>query len=212
MADGATQTSFSSLWAKLLVKEVVHYSPSDNKLIAGVDRARKAWGEYLEGIDLPWHAIEKVKKGAFSSLLWFHLKGGDNTLNTGGTWKAISIGDSNLFQIRNRGTLISFPIKKSEDFGNSPHLISSKVTLDVKLINTQRGRWILDDQFILATDALACFLLKLTEVDADVGIEVKKNCQSKDQFSAWINNLREQKIIKNDDTSIIFIQMQNPIL
>jgi serine/threonine protein phosphatase PrpC len=76
MADGATQASFSRFWAQLLVDNAVKtgYVPSENKLKAIIDRSALELEKKVHEINLPWYAIEKAKRGAFSSFLWLSIK------------------------------------------------------------------------------------------------------------------------------------------
>ena len=78
MTDGATQSSFSQQWASLLVKLLVNkvkrYVPNKDTLRIVTLTAQSEWEKYIKKTDLPWHAQEKIKNGAFSTLLWLSIK------------------------------------------------------------------------------------------------------------------------------------------
>lgn len=206
IADGATHSTFSSLWSNLLCCELVSYSPSVNKLIKGVNKAKEKWNFAIGNFDLPWHAIEKVKKGSFSTILWFHLNSNSRLPGHVGSWKAIALGDSNLFHIRNNELLNSFPVKNSKNFKNTPFLVPSKGMINLDKINQLKGGWNYNDKFILSTDALANYLLQSFEEGKEV-LSNLNNINSKMDFEVWINQLRTSKEIKNDDTSIIYLHI-----
>lgn len=210
VSDGATQTSFSRLWAKLLVNESTQFKPSLKRLGDAIHNAQLSWTNEIAKYDLPWHAEEKVKKGAFATLLWLSINKLDDT---GGTYKALALGDSNLFVIRKESLHISFPIQDSQRFGNDPILISSIPARNENMaerINILDDAWFVGDEFFLATDALAYYLLKKFEQNESFFSSLKeiliKQMVHYDSFQSWIQSLRENNELKNDDTTLIWIK------
>src|SRR5947209_8212610 len=69
VADGATETSFSGLWAKLLV----------NGFIEGADRTKlkHLWADAVSTKTLAWYAEQKAESGAYAALVGLTLKAGD---------------------------------------------------------------------------------------------------------------------------------------
>jgi len=206
IADGATTTSFSSLWAKILVQETCKYPLKYLK--KSIKEAQAEWQQNISQMKLPWHAEEKVKKGAHSTLLRvdFYSLHGKNY----GFWKSISVGDSCLFQIRSKTMITSFPIRNSNEFNNNPYLISSKNLDNNRLGNTiftSYGKWIRGDSFLLATDAIAKWCLEISE-QGDSPIEVMPEFSADTigaevQYQNWISELRARNEIRNDDTTLI---------
>ncbi len=214
LADGATRTSFSSLWANLLVKSLA--DPYLGLTDSAVSTAQKEWSQTINEMKLPWHAEEKVKQGSFSTLLWFRVTPNPKESGEpGGPWEATAVGDSCLFQIRNEELITKYPIARSEDFANNPILISSIPERNQQIWETlsdkaTRGTWSPGDQFLLMTDALACWFMRKTE-QGNMPIQ-KLFCalqqpEVSDQsgFEKLILELRDSKAIKNDDTSLIYI-------
>ena len=174
VSDGATQASFSRLWAKLLVNESVQYKPSLKRLDNVIYNAQISWSSQLSKYNLPWNAEAKAKKGAFATLLWLSINKVDAT---GGTYKALALGDSNLFVIRKESLYLSFPIQDSQDFGNNPILISSIPARNESIkehIHIADDNWLVGDEFLLATDAMAHFLLKQFEQNSSFFLTLKE--------------------------------------
>jgi hypothetical protein len=208
VSDGATQTSFSRLWAKLLVNESVLHKPSLKKLDDVIHNSQLSWSYEIAKYDLPWHAEEKVKKGAFATLLWLNINQVDAT---GGTFKALALGDSNLFIIRKKSLYLSFPIQDSQKFSNNPMLISSIPARNENIkesLNIVEDTWLVGDEFLLATDALAYYLLNQFEQDDSFFLTLNEILSTQlahyNDFQSWIQSLRENNEIKNDDTTLIW--------
>ncbi|MEP7292609.1 MAG: hypothetical protein ABI835_12560, partial [Chloroflexota bacterium] len=84
VADGATETSFSGLWAQLLVdafaaEHLTQLQP--DALMPLSERWHDAIAARTAHKPLPWYAVEKLERGAFSSLLGL-------TVHTDGSWRA----------------------------------------------------------------------------------------------------------------------------
>ena len=69
VADGATETSFSALWANMLVRQWGEGTPGLSAFGKALPRLRSLWHREVAAKPLPWYAEEKVRSGAFSSLL-----------------------------------------------------------------------------------------------------------------------------------------------
>src|SRR4051794_1946930 len=85
VADGATETSFSGLWANLLVRGYVDEEP--------LEESRKKWQEAIPTANQPWYVEEKAQAGAYSALVGLSVQ-------ANGTWSSAAVGDSCLIQIR----------------------------------------------------------------------------------------------------------------
>jgi hypothetical protein len=213
LADGATQTSFSGLWARLLVKEAVARGLPDSSWQEVVTSARELWNAELSKIKLPWHAEEKVRQGAFSTLLWFGFRFPDLKAKTPLTWQALAVGDTCLFQIRKRAAIQIVPQLTSQDFGNHPVLLSSNPEANGALTSPgspvfYEGSWAPGDGFLLMTDALSAWFLRETERGNTPMLSLEEQFlfpkDRQEKFNAWITRLREAGELKNDDTSILW--------
>lgn len=212
IADGATQASFSRLWAHLLVRNAIQsgHTPSVKRFINLVEKSYPEWHEEVEKIELPWFAIEKAKKGAFSSFLWISIT--TNQTKTAGTLRAVSIGDSELLVVRDGKIQASFPIRHSDDFNSSPILISSKSEKNAGLLFAKwETRWLPGDEIVLATDAVAKYLLGQFEQGVNpldtIQPLMQENCDHGEYFRDWIETLRLNKMLKNDDSTMAWIHL-----
>src|SRR5256886_16323081 len=61
VADGATESSFSALWAALLVESFVRGRSSGPDFFEGLDSIRRLWKRKIRGRPLPWYAAEKAR-------------------------------------------------------------------------------------------------------------------------------------------------------
>src|ERR1700754_4491954 len=69
VADGATETSFPGLWARMLVRAFCRGQFSGSRLETSLRSLQKKWLDEVSQKPLPWYAEEKMRSGAFSSLL-----------------------------------------------------------------------------------------------------------------------------------------------
>src|SRR5260221_6490734 len=100
VTDGATETSFSGLWARLLVNSYGRGRLAEADFDAELNRIRRVWQRAVGQKPLAWYAEEKLRLGAFSSLTGLTLFPPTGRDGNGGPLQALSIGDSCLFQLR----------------------------------------------------------------------------------------------------------------
>ena len=196
VADGATETSFSGLWAKILVDAFV-----DQRLTRIEMETLKTlsahWKETIAARTarkpLPWYAVEKLEKGAFSSLMGL-------AVHADGSWRAHCVGDSCLFHVRPKQAIRAFPYHTPDEFNNHPALLSTDATnmVDAKVA---RGRWRDGDYFLLMTDALAHFFLSQRKMRGQIAADAL----DQQAFEALIQTARGDRICRNDDVTLIKI-------
>lgn len=212
VADGATETSFSGLWATMLVNAFGYGYTTKSSIINVLPEIQKQWFEEVSVKPLPWYAEEKLRKGAFSSFLGLSINNNDSVIDTFIKWESIAIGDSCLFQVRDDNVLVCFPLKNSEEFNNRPLLLSSNIDNNIDLnkeLMILNGLCKQDDSFYMMTDALACWFLQSYERgekpwkilrDLDTSEEEKP-------FSELIEDYRKTKLIRNDDVTLLRIDI-----
>lgn len=171
VADGATETSFSGLWANLLVRGYVEGEP--------LEESRLKWKEAIPSNDQPWYVEEKAQAGAYAALVGL-------SLFAGGTWDCLAVGDSCLIHVRDKSVLQSFPLSSAEEFNNRPSLICSieSSTSKVDLLHLQ-GSWQAGDKFLLLTDAIARWILgksdsalgQVCDIETDIDLREFTNQQ-----------------------------------
>lgn len=209
IADGATESSFSKEWSELLVQSYKDKSFHLDNLPATITSISDIWHSMINIIELPWYAQQKAENGAFSTFLGVTLDLIECKL------EAIAIGDCTLFQIRNNELAKSFPLTRAEEYGNVPHLFSSnkKYQADFeKAVKYFEGQILNNDLFILATDALAMWVFKSVidgkkpwhRLDKLLNNEENRT----DSFSKWAKNKIKKKELKNDDITLIIINIE----
>ncbi|RTL43226.1 MAG: hypothetical protein EKK48_10055 [Candidatus Melainabacteria bacterium] len=178
VADGATETSFSGLWADLLVQGFVEKE--------SLSESRKKWQEKIPSSDQPWYVEEKAQAGAFAALVGL-------SLNSDQSWICEAVGDSCLFHVREEKLLLSFPLKSAEEFNNRPSLTCSieAASTEIETIRLT-GDWQNGDKFLLLTDAIARWLLH----DFENGVTDLLSLENNEQLSKLA---AEQRALPGDD-------------
>ncbi|MBI4582974.1 MAG: protein phosphatase 2C domain-containing protein [Planctomycetes bacterium] len=212
VADGATETSYSRIWAKQLVRYFCKSRPDAAFIGEGLRDLQQRWSTIVRKRPLPWYAEEKIRLGAFASILGVVLYDDVRCDGHHGKWEAIALGDSCLVQMRGEEVLARFPLDNSASFTNRPHLLSSNPAHNNRVLEHLRrieGTWQPDDAFYLMTDALACWFMREVEEgrmpwiflrDLDTSGEVKP-------FPEWVEGLRIEKAIRNDDVTLLRVDI-----
>lgn len=211
LSDGATRSSFAGDFANILVQNCIQ-SQKVERLNQVIRSTQQSWHQLLEAKNLPWHAQEKVKEGAYATLLWLQFfPKGTNHILWNNTWRAIAIGDSCLFQFRKDKIIKAIPLESSREFNNHPKLVSSHLHSNVGRDDWETtGNWDTGDDFFLATDALAKWTFQVLEQNHNPAFIFKDKLtrRSKDNFFAeWISQLRRNGEIRDDDTTLIWIKV-----
>lgn len=189
VADGATESSFAGRWAALLVRAYCR-----GRLLplgAALGPIQRVWQREIESRPLPWYAEEKARAGAFSSVVGLTVRAGE--------WQAVAVGDSCLFHLRGTCLLCAFPLECSNAFTQRPALLASVAGRNGFLrqgVPTISGQWEPGDRFLLATDALACWLLRRWENGEVIDLP-----ESGDALQAMIARAR-RAALRNDDVTL----------
>lgn len=212
IADGATQASFSRLWANILVENAIksNLTPSLKKTKLLMNNSYEKWQSNIERIKLPWFAVEKAEKGAYSSFLWVSIN--STVKGIYANLSAVSVGDSELIIVRSNDLFRAHPLNSSIEFNSSPMLISSKKEKNSNLkLNTIREKVVAGDDIILVTDSLAKYLLTQFEIGNNPLNTFQPFMQTApDQtlvFRSWIESKRQDRLLKNDDSTMIWIHL-----
>jgi hypothetical protein len=209
VADGASESMLSGLWAGLLVR--TWCKARRRRLPEILEVAKAAWevelAAYLEergrtARPIQWFEEPGLERGAFATLLGvaFSTDHGHHH----GRWQATALGDSCLFQVREGELLSAFPVKSSDEFDSTPKLVPSRVddlTRVVDAVDEDTGDWRSGDTFFLLTDAVAAWFLRaheageapwdvLTDVDAD-----------------WVAARRGDRSLRDDDVTVMRIDV-----
>lgn len=234
IADGATESLLSRNWANLLTKRFVrHWEQAANPsewLAETIQTWQYDKREYLRRRErssnpVQWYEEPGLEAGAFAALLGFQLSMLDQpAANAADTmlWNATAIGDCCLFQIRGDDFICAFPLNESVGFNNRPFLLSSNPARNgdvVQRIASAGGKARQGDRFYLLTDALAAWFLRTYEQGEYPWQELdefaRANAAQADNtappenpaFTAWIEAQREAHRLRNDDVTLIRIEI-----
>jgi hypothetical protein len=219
VADGASEAMLSGLWANVLVRSFIGSRSREFEKVYG--RALRVWeseyGAYLarrkaNGRPIEWYEEPGLERGAFATLLGLSLtsprEGGS------GNWTAVAVGDTCVFQVRRDELVAAFPLQRSDQFDITPDLVASKPRSREAVIarsTTAHGLWIADDQFYLATDAIAAwFLREFEHGDRPWRVLRDLDTQAAPDFLRWVRELRERKRIRNDDVTLLRVDIHAP--
>lgn len=215
VADGASESMLSGLWADLLVR--TWCKARRRKFPQIIAAASEFWeielAAYLEEREraerpIQWFEEPGLARGAFATLLGIAF----NTSTHGaGTWRAVSLGDTCLFHVRDGALLSSFPMARSADFDSRPKLVPSRPVDLIKVLDNvdeRHGDWRSGDAFYLATDAVAAWFLRA----AENGLSPWKTWNDFNGEAAayrqWVAELRDRHELRNDDSTVLRIDVR----
>lgn len=210
VADGATEASFSALWARLLVGGWCNGMVGWRQPWRRLSLLQRDWQVQTALQSLPWYAEEKARAGAFSSLLGISLSASKSDGRC--RWHALAVGDSCVFHLR-RGTLLAaFPFSRSAQFGSRPFLLSSRSAdeRDISAVTRRyAGRFARGDTFLLMTDALAAWYLRSLESGTDAqSVLDQSGAGDPASFDRMVENLRNARELRNDDVTLLTVHVQ----
>jgi serine/threonine protein phosphatase PrpC len=208
ISDGATESSFSKEWSDILVKGFRENSFDKATLPTTIESLSRSWYKITSTIELPWYAEQKLGNGAFATFLGVTINLIDSNL------ESVSLGDCTLFLIRNNELFKTFPITNLEDFGNTPYLFSTNSQFQTDFTSTvkySREQIESGDMLILASDALALWLFKSAKAGEIPWISLFILLSGHNyltDFSEWAKHKINTHEIKNDDISVILINIE----
>lgn len=211
VADGASESMLSGLWAQTLVRT---WCRSRRRGMAEVmASAMSGWnaavvaycrGREEEQRPIEWFEQPGLDRGAHATLLGVELSrapGGE------GRWSAVSLGDTCLFQVRDDIMVAAFPLADPAAFDNAPKLVPSaprQLRQVVAHTEVAEGTWRLGDMFYLATDAVAAwFLTAAAEGRAPWRALDALADDDNRAFAAWAAAERAAGGLRNDDLTLL---------
>ena len=207
LSDGATESSFAREWAREIVTNFVNRQLPWQELYAFASQwllpLQMNWRQWLAQQNLSWFAKRKAGEGAFATFVSLEVF-------TDLSWKALAVGDSCLFIVRDHNLHTSFPLKNSQAFNYSPRLIGTNTKAANIRVLQIHGVANPGDRFYLATDAIACWIFKQIESNLDPWVKLDE-INSQDMFANWVTKLRDRHEIVNDDTTLISLKVQDAI-
>jgi hypothetical protein len=216
VADGATESGFADIWARLLVEQ---FASSDEGDLAPWDAAwinavRKAWLDEVRELlvtnfgehELPWYVENSLRRGALATFLGLVVSARENDYR----WRATAIGDTCLFHTRHGELLRHMPIERANQFNNTPLLMPSYAEGDDPQGVPVEDVGQPDDRLWLATDALAAWCLEEHEANRNPWRKLEWLLQptgTDERFSLWIDRLRSNRRLRNDDVTLVVVTL-----
>ena len=215
LADGAGSSLYPRKWAEVLVN---YFCAEEEDAIAKLRASPQEWLKlpqaqwqeyYLARLTNPnrpwWQKGSQLKNRGSATFLGLNLlPNGDRSTSK---WQAVAVGDSCLFKLdRDNENLTAFPLNNSQDFTSTTPCFESLGEYPACLPLFQEGCYSQGDMFLLATDALAQWLLSDYEKRSP---EWKKifQLETMADFVGIIEGLRQKNLIKNDDTTAVLIKV-----
>ena len=198
VADGATESVFARAWAKQLVRGVVQKGATTAEAFRDASaqwQAEWAASARERATDRPWYVAAKAAEGAFATVLGL-------SLHADGRWRAVSVGDCCLFHLRDGDLVQSWPFEVADAFTNRPALVPSQPTQDAPAPDAATGSWQAGDSFLLATDAVAAWLMRNDPAAVST--------LAFDDFQGHVEAARADGTLRNDDATLLVLELASP--
>jgi hypothetical protein len=201
VADGASESAFAREWAQLLVRAF-------GRGRFHLSFLQQLWKKLVGKTKLPWYLQAKVNNGAHAALVGLSIGDGERR-----GWRALAIGDSCLFHVRDQKLLTVGPVTKSVDFDNSPFLLSTLCPAPIPRtaphVHVMSGTWEPKDSFYLASDALAQWILAEEEAGRPAWQTLCELGTAAEQqpFDTLVTGLRSDNQLHNDDTTLLRLEV-----
>ena len=198
VADGATEASFSGLWASTLVRLHGRVGLAAETLLEGLPRWGADWRRRVGGRALPWYAEEKLRSGAFAAFAGLRLCGAPDGAAGGGAGGCAGRPSPPGTAASSRCATTPWwrPSRSTSAaaFGSRPALISTEPAANAGLAEHVRradGECRAGDTFYLMTDALAAWFLGAVERGERPWQVLERATQS--AFAAWVDAARRER-------------------
>jgi hypothetical protein len=219
VADGASEAMLAGQWARSLVDHFVS-APFTMDLLDVIEQASAQWVHHItryrverdqSSRPIAWYEEPGLERGSYATIVAARLTDRSHPAGQCGRIEVWALGDACFFQVRDEQLVIAFPLSDAESFNTSPSLVPSRHIdreLLLKHVNVYRGSWESGDTIYLATDALALWFLdqhtageRPWEMLRDLGT------RDSDDFEMWVAGQRVGGRLKNDDTTLLRIDL-----
>lgn len=206
VADGASESGYSEVWATLLTNAFCRSEANawDRAAVdAWLTACRRDWQEWAESQsarDLPWFTREMLRAGSSATFVGvsFALARGQVS------WRALACGDACVFQVRDGQLATAFPCSDAGLFDNTPPLVLTSRAPRARDMQHASGVAEEGDGFYLMTDALADWFLRAHR-DGGTPWTVLDDVVSADDLDRFLASARDAGTLKNDDVTLLTI-------
>lgn len=218
VADGASESLLAGRWARRLAA-TFGGAPRATRTRSGFVAAYAVAAAAFEhevagyaderaarGVPVQWYEEPGLAKGAYATVLAVELLEPPRAQRE--RWRAVAIGDSCLFQVRDEELRASFPMRDAAAFSNQPPLLGSRGAPDdtvARNVRLRSGDWQKGDAFYLATDALAAWFLAAAQAGGRPW-EVLAGLDGA-AYGPWVEGLRDRGELHDDDTTLVRIEV-----
>ncbi len=208
IADGASDSVFSNIWASSLVKAFtdtpITFSGDTAFLRNIIYSARRIWYNSIDWESLKLFVKNKALKGSFSTFLGMQI----DPSGLDYRFRVIAVGDSCLFMKKN-GEVHGFPLDDPSKFNITPKLIWSgygspfpeDYNTKIPEIKYYEGTVKPGEQMLLATDAISKWLLE------NLPESFEKLCRMEDPYR-YVTGMLEAREMRNDDITFSAITLE----
>jgi len=210
IADGASSSMFSDVWASCLTSNIITldtdlYKNTTELFRTLIPISRREWYSRIEWNNLKWFQTNKSFQGSYSTLLYVEIK----RLEGLDIFRALAVGDSCLFIVNSDKKLYSFPYRKASQFNNTPKLVwtgkKAQVNIESEPVYpdfvTTSGHIHKGDEMILATDALSKWLIETRNFRA-----IRELITDEKALHDFLSSEIDGRRMRNDDVSIIYLK------
>jgi len=205
VVDGATEGFDSRRWARYLAHGWIRAGACD---VMAAEEAVRLLGGRLQARhrmdSLPWYLQERAQQGAFAAFIGLSLQ-------PLGTWDALAMGDSCLFQ-EGPSHFLAFPLAEPGHFLKRPFLVPSLIEQHPHLlqhVRRERGVSLPGDCFLLMSDAIACWYLAHGRGERDLRKRLHQlmSDDRRAELEGLVTEERAAERLRNDDVAILRIEV-----
>lgn len=199
VADGASTSARPEVWSRILVDAFVRegLDPLSPDIRA---RLRDRWWRQVATPALPWFAVAKLRQGGSAAFVSLEFDLDE------GTFRAAAVGDSCLFQLRGGRLVFAGPLSRSAQFSRYPVLLGTQPDgPDPVKAMIWEGAFGRGDEFVLATDAVAKFLLLVHETHGRMP-SLAGLVRSHEHFQRSVALYRHRQLMPNDDATACVVR------
>ena len=218
VVDGATAAYDSLRWVDQLVTSFIETGPTlePAAMRAWFVQMQDRWAAETPAFDSIIEERKFKEVGSFATMLAFEVCGLDGPEPF---WRAVALGDTVLFHVRNDRLLSVFPPLGPEDFGSLPdgvHTLRSSLNRMTERLMQASGVLEPDDMLFAATDAMAQWMLRAIRGAEHKGAERKvwnalADLAHPAVFARFVEDQRDEadvaKRMKNDDVTLMRLRI-----
>jgi hypothetical protein len=174
-------------------------------------RMQERWAAEPRAFDSIIEERKFAEVGSFATLLGFEITGLDGPEPS---WRAVALGDTVLFHVRDGRAIAVFPAMGPDDFGTLPdgvHTLPAKLGRMTERLRFGHGALRAGDFLFVATDALAQWILRAITREETKVWDVLGSLAHPGVFARLVADQRREqdgaKRLKNDDVTLLRLRM-----